>query len=33
MTMIIYLIGRSGSGKYTTVKQFEKYSPLRLEER
>jgi len=25
MTTIIYLIGRSGSGKYTIAKQFEKY--------
>lgn len=25
MTLILYLIGRSGSGKYTIAKQFEKY--------
>ena len=25
MTLIIYLIGRSGSGKYTIAKYFEKY--------
>lgn len=33
MTSIIYLIGRSGLDKYAIAKQFEKYSPLRLEER